>query len=168
MVVVHQQGFENTVSPMGTALTEAQMRALTRYARRYVLALDPDAAGVKGHPARHGGRARDRLTTLTIWSSTRGCCIMKPACRPTCASAPCLTNLTRTRLCCAIRRSGSASSRRPSRSSSMCWTLIQGGTSATPRSKATSPRVSCRWLRMYQPGRARCLPPAGGARAAGG
>ncbi len=47
VVVVHQQGFENTVSPMGTALTEAQMRALKRYARRYVLALDPDAAGVK-------------------------------------------------------------------------------------------------------------------------
>ncbi len=47
VVVVHQQGFENTVSPMGTALTEPQMRALKRYARRFVLALDPDAAGVK-------------------------------------------------------------------------------------------------------------------------
>lgn len=47
VVVVHQQGFENTVSPMGTALTESQMRALKRYARRFVLALDPDAAGVK-------------------------------------------------------------------------------------------------------------------------
>ena len=47
VVVVHQQGFANTVSPMGTALTEPQMRALKRYARRFVLALDPDAAGVK-------------------------------------------------------------------------------------------------------------------------
>lgn len=47
VVVLHQQGFENTISPMGTALTEPQMRALKRYARRYVLALDPDAAGVK-------------------------------------------------------------------------------------------------------------------------
>jgi DNA primase len=47
VVVVHQQGFENVVSPMGTALTEPQMRALKRYTRRFVLALDPDAAGVK-------------------------------------------------------------------------------------------------------------------------
>ena len=47
VVVVHQQGFENVVSPMGTALTEAQMRMLKRFTRRFVLALDPDAAGVK-------------------------------------------------------------------------------------------------------------------------
>jgi len=47
VVVVHQQGFENVVSPMGTALTEAQMRLLKRFTRRFVLALDPDAAGVK-------------------------------------------------------------------------------------------------------------------------
>jgi DNA primase len=47
VVVVHQQGFENVVSPMGTALTEPQMRALKRYTRRFVLALDPDAAGIK-------------------------------------------------------------------------------------------------------------------------
>jgi len=46
VVVVHQQGFENVVSPMGTALTEAQMRMLKRFTRRFVLALDPDAAGV--------------------------------------------------------------------------------------------------------------------------
>ncbi len=47
VVVVHQQGFENVVSPMGTALTEAQMRMLKRFTRRFVLALDPDTAGVK-------------------------------------------------------------------------------------------------------------------------
>ena len=47
VVVVHQQGFENVVSPMGTALTETQMRLLKRFTRRFVLALDPDAAGVK-------------------------------------------------------------------------------------------------------------------------
>jgi DNA primase len=47
VVVVHQQGFENVVSPMGTALTEPQMRLLKRFTRRFVLALDPDAAGVK-------------------------------------------------------------------------------------------------------------------------
>ncbi len=47
VIVVHQEGFENVVSPMGTALTEIQMRQLKRYTRRFVLALDPDAAGIK-------------------------------------------------------------------------------------------------------------------------
>lgn len=42
---LHQAGFENAVSPMGTALTEAQLRLIKRYARRIVLALDADAAG---------------------------------------------------------------------------------------------------------------------------
>jgi DNA primase len=42
---LHQAGFENVVSPMGTALTEAQLRLIKRYARRIVLALDADAAG---------------------------------------------------------------------------------------------------------------------------
>ncbi len=47
VIVVHQEGFQNVVSPMGTALTEVQMRQLKRYTRRIVLALDPDTAGVK-------------------------------------------------------------------------------------------------------------------------
>ncbi|MGH2626336.1 MAG: DNA primase, partial [Anaerolineales bacterium] len=42
---LHQAGFENAVSPMGTSLTEAQLRLIKRYARRIVLALDADAAG---------------------------------------------------------------------------------------------------------------------------
>jgi DNA primase len=37
----------NTVSPMGTALTEDQMRLLKRFTRRIILALDADAAGEK-------------------------------------------------------------------------------------------------------------------------
>ena len=45
MIGVYQAGFENVVSPMGTALTEDQMRLLKRFSRRIVLALDPDAAG---------------------------------------------------------------------------------------------------------------------------
>jgi len=40
-----QAGFENVVSPMGTALSENQLRLLKRYSRNVVLALDPDAAG---------------------------------------------------------------------------------------------------------------------------
>ena len=45
VIGVHQAGFENVVSPMGTALTEDQLRMLKRFSRRIVLALDPDAAG---------------------------------------------------------------------------------------------------------------------------
>jgi DNA primase len=47
VIAAHQAGFENVVSPMGTALTEEQLRLLKRFSRRIVLALDPDAAGQK-------------------------------------------------------------------------------------------------------------------------
>ena len=45
VIGLHQAGFENAVSPMGTALSEPQLRQLKRYSRRMVLALDADAAG---------------------------------------------------------------------------------------------------------------------------
>jgi len=45
VMTAHQAGFLNVVSPMGTALTEAQLRMLKRLARRIVLALDSDSAG---------------------------------------------------------------------------------------------------------------------------
>lgn len=45
VIVLHQAGFANAVSPMGTALTERQLYMLKRFTRRIVLALDPDAAG---------------------------------------------------------------------------------------------------------------------------
>lgn len=41
-----QAGFRNVVAQMGTALTEAQLRLAKRFAKRFVLALDADAAGV--------------------------------------------------------------------------------------------------------------------------
>jgi DNA primase len=41
----HQAGFSNVVAQMGTALTPPQIDQLSRYARRLVLALDPDPAG---------------------------------------------------------------------------------------------------------------------------
>jgi DNA primase len=47
VIALHQSGYENVVSPMGTALTEDQLRLLKRFTRRIVLALDPDAAGQK-------------------------------------------------------------------------------------------------------------------------
>ncbi|MCJ7513821.1 MAG: DNA primase, partial [Anaerolineales bacterium] len=45
VIALHQAGQANVVSPMGTALTEAQLRLLKRHTRRIVLALDADAAG---------------------------------------------------------------------------------------------------------------------------
>jgi DNA primase len=45
VIALHQAGFTNAVSPMGTALTEHQLMMLKRYSKRIVLALDPDAAG---------------------------------------------------------------------------------------------------------------------------
>jgi DNA primase len=47
VIALHQAGFTNTVSPMGTALTEHQLRLLKRLTQRFILALDPDAAGDK-------------------------------------------------------------------------------------------------------------------------
>ena len=47
VIALHQAGYENIVSPMGTALTEDQLRLLKRSTRRIVLALDPDVAGQK-------------------------------------------------------------------------------------------------------------------------
>jgi DNA primase len=47
VIALHQAGYENVVSPMGTALTEEQLRLLKRSTRRIVLALDPDTAGQK-------------------------------------------------------------------------------------------------------------------------
>ena len=47
VIALHQAGFTNVVSPMGTALTEHQLYLLKRFSKRIVLALDPDAAGDK-------------------------------------------------------------------------------------------------------------------------
>ncbi|MGE5251547.1 MAG: DNA primase [Bacteroidota bacterium] len=68
VIALHQAGYENVVSPMGTALTEDQLRLLKRFSRRIVLALDPDAAGQKAvlrglEAARH---AMDREAELAF------------------------------------------------------------------------------------------------------
>lgn len=47
VIALHQAGFTNAVSPMGTALTEHQLRLLKSRAKQIVLALDADAAGNK-------------------------------------------------------------------------------------------------------------------------
>lgn len=45
VLMAHQHGITNVVAQMGTALTEAQLKLLKRHTQRFVLALDPDAAG---------------------------------------------------------------------------------------------------------------------------
>jgi len=45
VLALHQAGYQNVVSPMGTALTIEQLRILKRYSRNIVLALDADTAG---------------------------------------------------------------------------------------------------------------------------
>ncbi|MEJ2706978.1 MAG: DNA primase [Anaerolineales bacterium] len=47
VIALHQAGYQNVVSPMGTALTGHQLNLLKRFTRRIILALDPDAAGDK-------------------------------------------------------------------------------------------------------------------------
>ncbi len=47
VIGLHQAGFPHAVSPMGVALNEGQLRTLKRYTRHMVLALDPDAAGIR-------------------------------------------------------------------------------------------------------------------------
>ena len=47
VIALHQAGYSNSVSPMGTALTEHQLYLLKRFTRRMVLALDPDTAGIQ-------------------------------------------------------------------------------------------------------------------------
>lgn len=42
-----QSGFRNMVAQMGTALTDTQLGLLKRYTKRFVIALDADAAGVQ-------------------------------------------------------------------------------------------------------------------------
>lgn len=44
-LMAHQQGFDNVVGSLGTALTAGQVELATRYAPRLVLAYDVDAAG---------------------------------------------------------------------------------------------------------------------------
>ncbi len=45
VLMAHQFGVNNVVAQMGTALTEEQLKLLKRHTRRFVLALDSDAAG---------------------------------------------------------------------------------------------------------------------------
>ncbi len=47
VIACHQAGFENTVAPLGTSLTEEHAKLLKRYSDNVVVLFDPDAAGIK-------------------------------------------------------------------------------------------------------------------------
>lgn len=44
-VVLHRHGFENTVAPLGTSLTEEQAKLLRRYTDKTIICMDADEAG---------------------------------------------------------------------------------------------------------------------------
>lgn len=47
LLTLHQNGFRNAVAPLGTALTQGQVRIMKRYTRNFVIIFDPDEAGIK-------------------------------------------------------------------------------------------------------------------------
>lgn len=47
VISLHQAGFENVVGSLGTAVTEAQIKLISRYTKEVVLTMDSDAAGQK-------------------------------------------------------------------------------------------------------------------------
>ena len=61
----HQHGIANIVAQMGTALTEAQLKVLSRFTRSFVLALDPDTAGDRA-TLRGLAVARETLARRTV------------------------------------------------------------------------------------------------------
>jgi len=65
----HQHGFTNVVASMGTALTEDQLRCLTRLTTSLVLALDADTAGtratLRGLELARGALDRGRVPVIT-------------------------------------------------------------------------------------------------------
>ena len=65
-----QAGFRNVVATMGTSLTEQHVQLLRRFARRVVLAMDPDAAGLAA-AERAGGLFMGFDSPLTAAKATR-------------------------------------------------------------------------------------------------
>lgn len=47
VILMHQAGYENTVAPMGTAFTEAQMDLLKKYCSKILFFLDGDSSGLE-------------------------------------------------------------------------------------------------------------------------
>ncbi len=47
VISLHQAGFDNAVAPLGTALTETQVRIMSKYVSQVIIATDSDEAGRK-------------------------------------------------------------------------------------------------------------------------
>ncbi len=70
-IMAHQAGFTNVVAAMGTSLSEAQLRLLSRGLKRLVLALDADPAGM--HAVLRGlASARQAFPETTLELGPRG------------------------------------------------------------------------------------------------
>ncbi|MCZ6891807.1 MAG: DNA primase [Chloroflexi bacterium] len=68
-IAAHRHGFDNVVASMGTAVTEAQVRLLVAVGQRFVLALDPDAAGQEA--TRRSLQSSWRVLEQRVMSSRR-------------------------------------------------------------------------------------------------
>ncbi len=70
-IMAHQAGFTNVVAALGTSLSEAQLRLLSRGLKRLVLALDADPAGM--HAVLRGlASAREAFPETTLELGPRG------------------------------------------------------------------------------------------------
>ncbi|RMG73494.1 MAG: toprim domain-containing protein, partial [Nitrospirae bacterium] len=47
VITTYQQGFKNVIAPLGTALTEAQLRRLSHLTKKVLIVFDSDEAGLK-------------------------------------------------------------------------------------------------------------------------
>ena len=54
VIALHKAGFDNAVAPLGTALTETQVRIMSKYVSEVVIATDSDEAGQKAAKRAHG------------------------------------------------------------------------------------------------------------------
>lgn len=71
VLTAHQHEIANVVASMGTALTEAQLRLLTRFSKRFALALDADAAGYQA-TLRSAALAQETLAERVVPVPTPG------------------------------------------------------------------------------------------------
>jgi len=71
VLMAHQHQIANVVASMGTALTEAQLKLLARFSKRFALALDADAAGYQA-TLRSMTLAQETLTDRVVPVPTPG------------------------------------------------------------------------------------------------
>jgi len=67
LLTLHQNGFRNAVAPLGTALTQDQVRMMKRYTRNFVIIFDPDEAGMKATFRAFDPFMGEEVHPKTIW-----------------------------------------------------------------------------------------------------